>query len=262
MHKWIVYRHTSPSGKTYIGITSNIKQRWASNGRNYCTYNSIFKKAIEKYGWDSIQHDIVLEGVSKSEAIYAEKYLIRWYKLHNLSYNITDGGEGTLGMKFSKERIQRSVNTKVKNNKVDYIVIDTAFNYILFDTVKEAAKYLGGEHSNISSVLKQPIGYTYKKHYILKHEKGTPVDIDSIKQCIQEALKQRHDKMSKSNKIASKKAAIARKIAIQAMTEEEKKVRFGHRGMLGKHHSAEAKKKMSIAAMYNRIKYKEGLYVS
>ena len=49
MKNWIVYRHISPSGKVYIGITSNLKNRWRLNGRNYCTYNSIFKNAIEKY---------------------------------------------------------------------------------------------------------------------------------------------------------------------------------------------------------------------
>lgn len=262
MKKWVVYRHTSPSGKVYIGITSNIKHRWASNGKNYCTYDSIFKKAIEKYGWDNIQHEILLEGVSKSEAIYAEKYLIRWYKLHNLSYNVTDGGEGTLGIKFSKDRIQRSVETRVANNETDYVVIDEGFNYVLFNTVSEAAKYLGGMHSNVSHVLRQPIGYTFKKHYIWKHKKGTPVNIDSIKQCIQEALKQRHNKMSENNKIASKKAAIARKDAVQRMSLEERKKRFGHRGMLGKHHSKETREKMSIAATFNRINYREGVYVN
>ena len=29
MKKWIVYKHTSPSGKVYIGITSNSpEKRW------------------------------------------------------------------------------------------------------------------------------------------------------------------------------------------------------------------------------------------
>ena len=98
MNNWAVYRHTSPSGKCYIGISSNVKDRWANNGYNYGRYNSIFKKAIEKYGWNALRHEILLEGRSKSEADYAEKYLIRWYKIHGLSYNITDGGDGKAGV--------------------------------------------------------------------------------------------------------------------------------------------------------------------
>lgn len=100
---WVVYEHISPSGKVYVGITNDIKKRWCGNGSRYCTYNSIFKKAIEKYGWNNLEHKIILANLTKSEANYTEKYLIKWYKLHNISYNITDGDEGTLGRKVSEE---------------------------------------------------------------------------------------------------------------------------------------------------------------
>ena len=101
---YYVYTHTSPSQKVYVGITKNIKQRWGFNGEHYTWkqkngeyMHKPFALAILKYGWENFQHTIILENIPKSEAIYAEKYLIRWYKLHNLSYNITDGGEGVLG---------------------------------------------------------------------------------------------------------------------------------------------------------------------
>lgn len=100
---WCVYTHTSPSGKVYVGISSNLKIRWSNKGYRYTTYNSIFKRVILKYGWDNIKHDVILSNVSKEEACYTERYLIKWYKLHNLSYNITDGGEGTLGRRCSEE---------------------------------------------------------------------------------------------------------------------------------------------------------------
>lgn len=102
MKKWLLYQHTSPSGKVYIGITSNTpKQRWREGaGYKDCT---IFYKAIQKYGWANIYHEILLEGRTESEIKYAEKYLIRWYKIHGLSYNITDGGDGSLGLVFSQE---------------------------------------------------------------------------------------------------------------------------------------------------------------
>ena len=97
LDKYIVYRHISPSGKVYVGITKhkNATRRW-ERGRAYRRHG-FFWNAVQKYGWDNIEHEVLLEGVSKSEAIYAEKYLIRWYKIHGISYNITDGGEGTTG---------------------------------------------------------------------------------------------------------------------------------------------------------------------
>lgn len=95
--KYIVYRHTSPNGKVYIGITcTSTKIRWGVSGKGY-NKNILFYRAINKYGWNNFKHEILLENQTKSCAIYAEKYLIRWYKSHNISYNITDGGEGTLG---------------------------------------------------------------------------------------------------------------------------------------------------------------------
>ena len=45
---WTVYCHTTPSGKRYIGITSQkTEDRWR-NGNGY--KNTPFGKAIEKYG--------------------------------------------------------------------------------------------------------------------------------------------------------------------------------------------------------------------
>ncbi len=90
---YTVYTHTSPSGKVYVGITSQlVKARWKYGyGYKKCC---IFYLAIQKYGWNNIEHKIILENISESHAKYAEKYLIKWYKMHKMSYNITDGGEG------------------------------------------------------------------------------------------------------------------------------------------------------------------------
>ena len=102
-NKWTVYEHVSPSGRKYVGISSNLSDRWKSKGRNYCTYNSIFKKAIEKYGWDNIQHNVVVSNVGFKTACNMEKDFIAFNKAKGISYNITDGGEGTLGRVPSEE---------------------------------------------------------------------------------------------------------------------------------------------------------------
>lgn len=104
---YYVYLHESPSEKVYVGITrTSLRKRW-QKGKGYLTGSQpLFEKAIRKYGWDNFRHKIVLEGVSIREAKYTEKYLIRWYKLHNKSYNITDGGDNT----------SPNINHKGKNN--------------------------------------------------------------------------------------------------------------------------------------------------
>ena len=67
MKRWILYRHTSPSGKVYIGITSkSVNKRW-NGGRGYktCIY---FYNAILKYGWDNIKHEILFTDLEEKRA--------------------------------------------------------------------------------------------------------------------------------------------------------------------------------------------------
>lgn len=105
--KWTLYRHTSPSGKVYIGITSkrNINDRWMS-GKGYMKCVA-FYNAILKYGWDNIKHEILFTNLSEERAKRLEIELIRHYKSMNISYNITDGGDGHLGHRLSEEAINK-----------------------------------------------------------------------------------------------------------------------------------------------------------
>ena len=91
--KYTVYKHISPSGKVYIGITSMpVKRRW-DNGRGYIN-NKYFYRAICKYGWDNFEHVILFEGLRKEEACLMEKCYIALYDSINSDkgYNINLGG--------------------------------------------------------------------------------------------------------------------------------------------------------------------------
>lgn len=247
MKSWTVYKHISPSGKVYVGISSNVKNRWAGNGYYYQLSETIFSRAIKKYGWNNFQHIIIKEGLSKDEACNMEKELIAYYKAKHISYNITDGGDGFAG-KHSKEHIRHIIESRINNSNIDYLVIDKDFNYIVCQTERDAAEFLNGKQDNISHVLKQPIGYTFRKHYIWKHTKGTPVDIDKIKEQIQAALALRYKKMSENAKANSDKMITGSKKERKSLTSEERKMRFGSKGMLGKKHSEITKAQMSAKA--------------
>lgn len=109
---WTVYKHTSPSGKVYIGITGRgVRKRWGKGGYYYLhgpRRNIYFKRAILKYGWDAIKHEIIQDNISKEEACRLEQHLISQYKETGLCYNMIDGGQtGVLGLKKSKESRER-----------------------------------------------------------------------------------------------------------------------------------------------------------
>ncbi len=98
---YCVYMHIVPkeiSGyaydKRYVGITSrNPEERWGKDGENYS--RQFFGHAIQKYGWDNIQHVIVYEGLTQNEASQKEMELIEKYetKLGYKGYNASNGGE-------------------------------------------------------------------------------------------------------------------------------------------------------------------------
>lgn len=115
MRKYTVYKHTSPSGKVYIGITCRKpKYRW-NNGKGYKEKDQrLFYNAIKKYGWENISHDILFEGISEDLAKELEKSYIRYYKTLHMSYNITDGGDGTLGAGYTHTGWKHTKETKEK----------------------------------------------------------------------------------------------------------------------------------------------------
>jgi group I intron endonuclease len=92
--KYCVYKHVSPSGKVYIGITcTSLTTRCGKKGQRYKD-NTYFKYAINKYGWDNFSHEILHEGLTESDAKDLEIKYIKHYKELNISYNISAGGDG------------------------------------------------------------------------------------------------------------------------------------------------------------------------
>lgn len=100
MSNYCVYKHTSPSGKVYIGLTcQNPATRWRG-GEGY-RRNTFFYRAIRKYGWVNFKHEILFDGLSKAEACDMEIALIKSHDSTNpqKGYNTSTGGEsGTAGV--------------------------------------------------------------------------------------------------------------------------------------------------------------------
>ena len=111
-----VYFHTNIDFVVvYVGITSQKPEnRWGYNGKNYLQKKKNgefvqpkFARAILAYGWENFSHDIFAEGVSKADACLMEMALIALYDSINNGYNITKGGEGTIGVIISTDERER-----------------------------------------------------------------------------------------------------------------------------------------------------------
>lgn len=121
-----LYKHTFPNDKVYIGITKYIpKYRWGKNGNGYD--GQMVWKAILKYGWENISHEILLETTDKNFIEQEERrYITEVYHSNNceFGYNINNGGryageipevtkqhlrEINLGKKQSLETIRKKI---------------------------------------------------------------------------------------------------------------------------------------------------------
>ena len=112
MNNICIYRHMFPNGKVYIGQTCQKPEHRWENGKGYegCT---LFFSAIQKYGWDNIQHEILFTGLDQLNADIIEEDLIYYYKQIGKSYNLANGGSVNRGWKMSEEAKEklRIINT-------------------------------------------------------------------------------------------------------------------------------------------------------
>lgn len=107
-NSYIVYKHTSPSSKVYIGITKfDPKYRWLNNGRGYKTQTTLFN-AIIKYGWINFKHEILYKDLSEEQALDKEEELIQQYKSYDRRYGYNISLRGPKYGAFIKERIIKS----------------------------------------------------------------------------------------------------------------------------------------------------------
>lgn len=88
INSYTVYLHVFPDGRKYVGSTGRpVKWRW-NGGLGYKDQKRMFN-AILKFGWENIQHYILIDGLDKTSALTIEATLIRAWKTYrpSIGYN-------------------------------------------------------------------------------------------------------------------------------------------------------------------------------
>lgn len=71
-----VYRHITPDGMIYVGVTSqDLKQRWQPSRYR----RTSLQPQIEKYGWDNIKHEVIYTCEDKNEAYGVENEMVIYW---------------------------------------------------------------------------------------------------------------------------------------------------------------------------------------
>ena len=109
---YTVYQHKNKiNGKIYIGITSQKPEdRWGSQGCNYKS-SPHFYSAIQKYGWNNFEHNILFTELTKEEACLKEQELIKQFDSMNREhgYNSTSGGDVFSMNEETKQKISQAM---------------------------------------------------------------------------------------------------------------------------------------------------------
>lgn len=140
---YIVYKHTSPTGKIYIGITKNLPNARWNEGAGYETQKK-FYKAIQTYGWINFKHEIIAAGLPEDDAKRLESKLILEFRsneeeygyntqvLHNAEINLSNreskkqsGKEALETKRFDKigiaNKLIESFSIKTVNGTIYYL---------------------------------------------------------------------------------------------------------------------------------------------
>ena len=158
---YTVYKHISPSGKVYVGITKRKPEyRW-NHGKNYRKDQLLFYRAIQKYGWDNFTHVILYTGLSERDAKNIEISLIKQYKALGISYNMTDGGDGGKGLHGKRKPLSEETKKKMSQSRKGIFIGSNNPMYGRHETSSAYGKY--GENHPASKKVYQ---YTLDGNFI------------------------------------------------------------------------------------------------
>ena len=115
-----IYKIVFPNGKHYIGLTTNsLKQRTrehkscAKNDDTRCLYKALRKyNMIDTFELIEIDTSDILEELCKKEIKYIDDYNSHY--INGNGYNMTNGGEGTIGYIYTDESRQKASEAQKK----------------------------------------------------------------------------------------------------------------------------------------------------
>lgn len=115
---YTIYKATNTiNGKCYIGFDSDWPNRKAvhkCNSKKDKNKKYHFYRAINKYGWENFQWEIIYQSKDKKHTLTKiEPYFIKFYNSYNEGYNMTFGGEGVFVQSVSLETRKKQSLAKI-----------------------------------------------------------------------------------------------------------------------------------------------------
>ena len=232
---YTVYSHTNKiNGKKYIGLTKQKpEERWRHDGVGYKSQIK-FWRAIEKYGWNNFEHEILFTNLTEQEASVIEILLIKEFDCINNGYNVSLGGSTTNHSQETLEKMRQSMLgkkhtqetkdkiSKAKDNiKIPVKCIETE---IIYESGSYAEKITGIDKASISKCCQGEMhtagGFHWefareqeRKKYEEKKKNNKDKRLRPVRcittgkeyRCVQDAAKDTHSDASNITKVCNGK---------------------------------------------------------
>ena len=161
---WCVYKHTlKETGQVYIGQTNNIKNRWKPSAYKQCVK---FYNAIQKYGWDNFEHEILANNLTLEEANELETKFIIEYNSINNGFNLNTGGDNKLASPETKEKMSKTRKGIPKSEQHKQAISEALTGYKQTEEHKKHNRVL-----NVQKLVKNMIVQQKQKDKLVFQEK-------------------------------------------------------------------------------------------
>lgn len=231
---FLIYKHTSPSGKSYIGQTKSYQKRNKEH-RLGCGCTA-FSKAIRKYGWDSFTHQILAEGLSVEDANQKEIELIQQHgTLVPNGYNLRTGGENGLQSLETRARMSAAQTGKKASAEAKKKM-----------SIAKIGRPLSPDHVKKLSDVRQG--------HLTSPETRTKISNSLTGHNVSELTKARISLAKRNPSMQTRIKLSESKRGIKQSTETKEK---RSRSLKGFKHTDETKAAMSAAAKLRELKKKE-----
>lgn len=160
----VIYKLTSPSGKSYIGQTRNFRMRCNEHkSSKHCTR---LTSAIKKYGFNSFTHQILESGLTIDQAnILEEKYIKEHSTIHPNGYNLASGGMSSRHNEDTKKLISSIQKGRIKSEEERRKISESNKGKKVSDEQKEKARIANiGKKMSAESIAKTVASNTGRKH--------------------------------------------------------------------------------------------------
>lgn len=166
----------------YIGVTKDSTSRWKQhasslNDSGYFVNTQLYdwmKDVIENKK-EKIYFSIIEKNLDEKTALEKEIFYIRDYKINNyILLNKTNGGRGTLGLKFNKrirENMSKSAKGLSRGNKEVFVKNIQTEEILTFPSQRECAKMMNINKMTISNRCSKNNLKPYQQTYIFSGKK-------------------------------------------------------------------------------------------